>query len=140
WYLVSPHGVPLTPQQVVHEVGHFIGLPDRYADPQRLFRRTPVSSAVRTAGSVMAAPVAEGALFGPEALAVIEQVFRSGRVIRDSPNPLAVVRRTTGRPHVVTDVDGIEWSSGSRSAIDSQGRLIPDDERACVQAAVVRVG
>jgi len=140
WYLVSPHGVPLTPQQVVHEVGHFIGLPDRYADPQRLFRRTPVSSAVRTAGSVMAAPVAEGALFGPEDLAVIEQVFRSGPVIRDSPYPLAVVRRTTGRPHVVTDVDGIEWSSGSRSAIDSQGRLIPDDERACVQAAVVRVG
>ncbi|MCP2263288.1 Papain fold toxin 1, glutamine deamidase [Promicromonospora thailandica] len=48
--------------------------------------------------------------------------------------------RVTRAPHVVTDQDGTQWASGSRSARDGEGRLIPDDRRACVEVALVSAG
>lgn len=51
------------------------------------------------------------------------------------PGPLPAAHEV-GTPHVVTDQDGTQWASGSRSARDGEGNLIPDDHRACVEVTV----
>nr|BFF18685.1 hypothetical protein GCM10025730_22060 [Promicromonospora thailandica] len=85
-----------------------------------------------------------GSSLSAEDLAVIWQAFESRPEAQDSPHPLAPRTDRQGQsipaprtPHVVTDQDGTQWASGSRSARDAQGNVIPDSERACVEVAVV---
>lgn len=107
-----------------------------------------------------------GPLLSADDLVAIEQTFRSAPAVKDSPHPLArremqrpasVDRddrtdvwadrsRTAhgsvhevGTPHIVMDQDGTQWASGSRSARNAQGDLIPDDQRACVEVAIASV-
>jgi hypothetical protein len=104
-----------------------------------------------------------GSLLSAADLVAIEQTFRSASEVRDSPHPLArreeqraatvgdghrsgawvdrsgsgqASMHEAGTPHIVMDHDGTQWASGSRSARDAQGDLIPDDQRACVEVAV----
>jgi hypothetical protein len=107
-----------------------------------------------------------GPLLSAADLVAIEQTFRSASEVRDSPHPLArreeqraatvgdghrsgawvdrsgsgqASMHEAGTPHIVMDHDGTQWASGSRSARDAQGDLIPDDQRACVEVAVASV-
>src|SRR5262249_1801151 len=89
-HLVGVNGSLLTESQLLHELLHFVGLPDRYFAPGFLFRDRPWSPAVAFDGSLMAGePSDDGPVLSADDLAVIENVFRSGPEIRELPHPLA---------------------------------------------------
>ncbi|MEV5384472.1 toxin glutamine deamidase domain-containing protein [Streptomyces sp. NPDC052721] len=100
WYTLSDSGVPLTTYQLLHEVLHFIGLPDRYEDEGTVFRNSAKSTAVRANGSLTVGPPVDGApVLSAEDLAVIAATARAGGPeVRDWRHPLAPPSSTTPPP------------------------------------------
>ncbi|WP_299531524.1 hypothetical protein [uncultured Streptomyces sp.] len=94
WDLGHPDSV------LLHEVLHYVGLPDEQHDERFLFRIDAASSAVHTSG-VMASTAPVRGL--PEHyLAVIEQVADSGPVVRDHPYDAAPAPRSGPSPEPAT--------------------------------------
>ncbi|MFB7505562.1 protein-glutamine glutaminase family protein, partial [Streptomyces broussonetiae] len=121
-HLVAAGGSPLSEHQLLHELLHFVGLPDRYFASGFLFRDRPWSRAVAFDGSLMAGePNSEdGPVLSADDLAAIGEVFRSGPEIRELPHPLA------GRDLSAPPLDG-------ESAAEDNPQASP------VQASVARV-
>ncbi|GAA3440169.1 hypothetical protein [Kutzneria kofuensis] len=104
---------------VLHELGHFVGLPDTYLDPDSLFRDT----AAKAASDGIMADITRT----PEAgvprryLEAIENAIDSGPVVRD--HPLSADPSRTGRPDPVSSLDdsgphGPAMAQPARSALD----------------------
>ncbi|MGI5255421.1 protein-glutamine glutaminase family protein [Actinacidiphila glaucinigra] len=99
WYLGNPHGVRLMAAQALHEFAHMVlGLPDRYQDPDTLFRRHPESTAVRAGGTVMAGDPGTEPLLSDEDLSDIQTLVYGGPAIRDFPHPLAPLTPAKATP------------------------------------------
>lgn len=111
-----------TIDQALHDVTRMVGGIDRHTNPA----------------------ADDELLLSARDLAAIWAAFQSVPAVQDSPHPLAPrdQRRSheAGTPHVVTDQDGTQWASGSRSARDGEGNLIPDDQRACVEVSIMGLG
>ncbi|MFI8527548.1 protein-glutamine glutaminase family protein [Promicromonospora sukumoe] len=142
WHESSVTTMRSTIDQALHDVTRMVGGTDRHTNPA----------------------ASDELLMSASDLAAIWQAFQSRPAVKDSPHPLAHRERrrpaglsdsprsggwadeadhsrrsshAAGTPNVVTDQDGTHWASGSRSARDGEGNLIPDDQRACVQVAII---
>ncbi|MEU9396617.1 protein-glutamine glutaminase family protein [Streptomyces sp. NPDC048324] len=86
WHLRQPDGSRLHVRQLLHEVGHYIGLPDRYEDAGMLFR-AGITLSAEAAGSVMGGAAHDGPVLSAEDLRIIHGVARSGPGVRDVVHP-----------------------------------------------------
>ncbi|MER7912015.1 hypothetical protein ABTY23_20055, partial [Streptomyces sp. NPDC096068] len=108
---------------LLHELLHYLGLPDEYRDPGTLFRRSGSGSAVRDDGVMATARTPEPGGLPYDYLAAVESLADDHLVLRDHPLPpepaepaeLAEPAEPAGSPEVS---ESPEVSAPVRYAVD----------------------
>ncbi|MGW1548204.1 hypothetical protein [Streptomyces sp. NPDC002346] len=120
---------------LLHELLHYLGESDRYADENAVFRSSTDSMAVRDHG-VMADPQG-GLVVTEDSLAAIEAAHASGPVIRDHPLPRPAPALRRDDTHSVMFAEGVRVSDAQADGMRPLARRLAEyanDHRAVREA------